>query len=74
MTRMACAHCHIAGALIAFFFPAVVGLKALRLSQGAAEPEPRYWRGNAYALLGLGVVQVATGIAAVFIQKGSGPE
>lgn len=66
------AHWHV-GALIAFFFPAAVGLKALQHCQARAEAEPRYWRASVFALIGLGVVQAATGIAAVSFRREAAP-
>ena len=64
-----------AGAAIAFFFPAAVALAVVRESAVGGMPlEPQlkagYWRGNAWALVVVGVVQAVTGIAAVVLQKG----
>ena len=52
-----------AGAVVAFFMPAAVALKA-----SAARGEGgRYWRYNAWVLVGGGVVQMVTGVAAVVL-------
>eukprot|EP00887_Chlorella_sp_A99_P002185 scaffold21.g2185.t1 len=55
-----------AGALIAFFFPAWVTLRALESDRAAAAAaaSPRYWRWSAWALVVLGAVQAVTGVAA----------
>ena len=57
-----------AGALIAFFFPALVALKACDNQEGwGSHTSTRYWKVNAWALIVLGVIQAVTGLAAVFI-------
>ncbi|EFN54731.1 hypothetical protein CHLNCDRAFT_135437 [Chlorella variabilis] len=56
-----------AGALIAFIFPALVALKALK-----GRDPVGYWQWNAWALIVLGVLQAVAGVAAVlfFSDKG----
>jgi hypothetical protein len=63
-----------AGALIAFFFPAAVALRAWAATAGegpggAGGGGARYWRGNAWVLVGIGAVQVVTGVGAVLLNN-----
>lgn len=56
-----------AGALIAFFFPAFVVLRMLRLRAWVHVSKPGYWKANAWGLVVLGVVQAVTGVTAVVL-------
>jgi len=63
-----------AGALIAFFFPAAIALRTLRLHAWQdTQRRPAYWIVNSWALIALGAVQVVTGVGALLLDSSRKP-
>lgn len=58
-----------AGAAIAFFYPAALALVVAKRMPAATTRRRRYWTWNGWALIVLGVVQVVTGIGAIYLER-----